>query len=287
MAIQNFIPTIWSETLYQEMDRHHIGVAHCNRDFEGDIREKGNVVKICGLENVDVYDYQKNTDMNTPDTLKDFSTDLVIDHAKYFNFQIDDIDRVQASPQLMKLAMANAAKALANTADYAIMNMDTTNIPTLKMNVYDPTVESIFQNILYAREKLSAYSLPSNDELYLEVSPYIASLILRAQICTSSDNNHLIETGSIGNILGCKVYVSKNISLTKAENVDYDVHRCFLRTKRAVTFAEQLSEIQAYRPERRFADAIKGLYLFGFKVVYPNEFLELNFTVDTAMYPLI
>ena len=49
MAITNFIPTVWSENLYQELDKKYIGVANCNRDFEGEIREKGNVVRICGI----------------------------------------------------------------------------------------------------------------------------------------------------------------------------------------------------------------------------------------------
>ena len=53
-------------------------------------------------------------------------------------------------------------------------------------------------------------------------------------------------------------------------------HKCIARTKRAIAFAEQLSEINAYRPEKRFADAVKGLHLYGAKVVYPKEMVLLN-----------
>ena len=52
MAITNFIPTVWSESLYQELDKKYVGVANCNRDFEGEIHEKGNTVRICGVGNV-------------------------------------------------------------------------------------------------------------------------------------------------------------------------------------------------------------------------------------------
>ena len=110
MAIKNFIPTVWSENLYQELDKKYVAVANCNRDFEGEIREKGNTVKICGINDVTVSEYIKNANMNAPAALSDNVRELVIDQAKYFNFQIDDIDRAQASPKLMEAAMKNAAE---------------------------------------------------------------------------------------------------------------------------------------------------------------------------------
>ena len=117
MAITNFIPTVWSEALLHSLDKKYIGVANCNREYEGEIREKGSSVKVCGVGDVSVSNYQKNTNMSAPETLSDTARDLIIDQAKYFNFQIDDIDRAQCTPRLMEAAMANAANALANEAD--------------------------------------------------------------------------------------------------------------------------------------------------------------------------
>ena len=68
MALTNFISTVWSETLLSHMDKKYIAVANCNREFEGEIREKGSVVKICGVGTVNVSDYTKNTDMSMPMT---------------------------------------------------------------------------------------------------------------------------------------------------------------------------------------------------------------------------
>ena len=123
MAITNFIPTVWSENLYQELDKKYIGVANCNRDYEGEIREKGNTVRICGVGEVVVSEYVKNANMNSPAALSDHARELKIDQAKYFNFQIDDIDRAQASPKLMEVAMKNAASALANDADRYVFSL--------------------------------------------------------------------------------------------------------------------------------------------------------------------
>ena len=93
MAISNFIPTVWSENLYTQLDKKYIAVNHCNREFEGDIKEKGCTVNIVGVGEVSVFDYTKDTDMSDPQVLSEVARSMVIDQAKAFNFQIDDIDR--------------------------------------------------------------------------------------------------------------------------------------------------------------------------------------------------
>ena len=117
MAISNFIPTIWSENLYSALNKKYVAVANCNRDYEGEIRNCGSVVKICGVGNVTVSDYTKNTDMSTPQALSDTVKELIINQAKYFNFQIDDVDKVQCPPKLLDAAMANAADTASDAAD--------------------------------------------------------------------------------------------------------------------------------------------------------------------------
>lgn len=272
MAITNFIPSVWSETLIRSLDKHYIGVAHCNRDFEGEIREKGNTVKVCGIENVVVRDYVKNTDMSAADALNDFSTDLLIDHAKYFNFQIDDVDRVQNTPKLMELAIQNAAAALADEADKAVF--DLCSKATLQYSISDVSRENLLDCILEARTKFYENNGARNEDIVLEVSPKLAERLMRAKATSLSDNNEVYENGCLGSIAGCKVYVSKNIDRDQA-GFDYP-HIALMRTKRAVAFAEQISEIQAYRPEKRFADAIKGLHLYGCEIIYPKEFMTVS-----------
>lgn len=273
MAITNFISTVWSENLYRALDKQYIAVSNCNREFEGDIREQGNTVKICGLDEVTVSEYTKNTNMKEPQALSDNARELVIDQAKCFNFQIDDVDRVQSTPRLMELAMKNAANALANDADNYVFGLY--EDAGVKMAA-TANKDSIVEILISARTKLHANNVTDPSDIVIEVSPEVAELILKSKIALSTDNGATLETGCIGNIAGCKVFVSNNIVKTGA---DSSVHQCLVRTKRAIAFAEQLSEIDAYRPELRFADAVKGLHLYGAKVVYPNEMVALAVTV--------
>lgn len=277
MAINNFISTVWSETLYEALDKQYVAVRNCNRAFDGDIREMGSKVKICGVGEINVFDYTKNTDMSSVQTLSDTVVELDIDRARAFNFQIDDVDRAQSNPRLMQAAMKSAASALANDADSYVFGLYQTVGTEKTVTDANATAESIINDIIAARELLYDGNVGDNNEIVIEVSPQVASLILKAKVNLSTGDTAL-ENGALGSIAGCKIYVSNNVK--KVSGSSSVRHKCFVRTKRAIAFADQLSEINAYRPENRFADAVKGLHLYGAKVIYPNELvlLDVGFT---------
>ena len=272
MAITNFIPTIWSETLHSELNKNFVAVNHCNRDFEGEIKNKGSVVNICGIGDINIDDYTANTDMTNPQELDDSVTKLEINRAKFFNFQIDDVNKAQSSPKLMEAAMQKAAEAIANEADKYVLSL----YPEAGALVENTIIYSLslFESVLRAREILYENNIGDNTELYLEVSPRVATKLLNEKQLVSPLNPDIVEKGYLGSIYGCKIFVSNNIVVTN--NGENDFHHCILRTKRAITFADQLSEVEAYRPEKRFADAVKGLHLYGAKVVYPKEMVSIS-----------
>ena len=276
MAITNFIPTIWSENLLTSLDRQYIGVSNCNREFEGDIKGRGSSVKICGVGNISVGDYVKDTDMSAPQDLSDTVAELFIDRAKYFNFQVDDIDRAQSNPKLLDAAMKNAANALANEADKYIFSLYEHAGNTVVHNMADIPNIVLIDSILKAKEILCKNDVMNPEDIVFEISPTVATLLFKEQTDKFSYNNGLYETGCVGAIAGCKVFVSNNIFY---EEGSVESHKCIMRSKRAIAFAEQLSEVEAYRPEKRFADAVKGLHLYGAKVVYPNEMVCLDVQV--------
>lgn len=277
MAISNFISTVWSENLLTALDKTYIGVANCNREFEGDIRNRGDRVKICGVGSVNVFDYTKDTDFaSAAQTLTDTAKTLIIEKAKAFNFQIDDVDRAQSNPKLMGHAMNVAAKALANAADKYVFSLYNKARNTITDD--NTTVDTILDDMINARTILMENNVADPSDIVFEVSPAIAALILKGKL-TYSNSDTTLDNGCIGHVAGCPVYVSNNIVVEDADTyVKY--YKCLARTKRAIAFAEQLSEIDAYRPEKRFADAVKGLHLYGAEVVYPSEMVLLDLGID-------
>ncbi|MBO5937928.1 MAG: hypothetical protein J6Q82_00310 [Clostridia bacterium] len=274
MAINNFIPTVWSENLYQALDKKYIAVANCNREFEGDITSKGSVVKICGVGDITIGNYTKNSDMSSPQILSDTVRELTIDRAKYFNFQIDDVDRAQAMPHLMDAAMKVAADSLANEADKYIYDLCLSTTPQIKTEVNE---SSLMSTLLKGRQKLWEIGASDFSDVVLEITPSIATLLMQAEIKFDTNNSDTIRNGCLGKFAGMEVFVSNNLS-TERDGL-YLMSKCIMRTKRAVAFAEQLSEVEAYRPEKRFADAVKGLHLYGAEIVYPNELVILDLSV--------
>ena len=271
MAITNFIPTVWSENLLTALDKKYIGVANCSRDYEGDIKNQGSVVKICGVGEITVSDYTKDTDMSAPQALDDTVTELVIDQAKFFNFQIDDVEKTQCTPKLMEAAMKSAAAAVADQADKYVYSLYGSAASTVYHD--DLNDGKLVDSILRARQILYENNVSDSTDVVLEVSPMVASVLLKEKLALG--NNEVLDNGYLGSIAGCKVFVSNNIVKTTTDMGDIK-YKCLMRTTRAIAFAEQISEIEAYRPEKRFADALKGLHLYGAKVVYPNEMVTLD-----------
>lgn len=283
MAITNFISTVWTENLYKALDKHYVTAANCNRDYEGDVKGTGSVVKICGVGGVTVSDYKKNTDMSTPQTLDDTCKELHISQAKYFNFQVDDVDKAQSTPKLMDAAMDVAARALSDRAESYIFNLfyDARN----QMEITEPDAEALVDFILNGRQKLFARGVTDPSDIFLEVTPDVATMLIKAKVILATDNKDTLDNGCIGSIFGCKVYVSNNVVKRYNDDMTKILHHCIMRTKRSVAYVEQLSEIEAYRPERRFADAVKGLHLYGACIAIEPEYQVLTVIVNNPEDP--
>ena len=275
MAISNFISTVWSEALTRQLDSKYVAVANCNRDYDGEIVGKGSTVKVCSVGDVTISDYTKNTDMSAPQALSDSAATIIISQAKSFNFQIDDVDRAQAMPKLMSEAMKVAGDALASAADSYVYSLYSGAGSTVAQA--SVTSDNVLDSLISARTKLLKAGVTDPGDIVIEVTPEVAELILKAKIATATDNGEALENGCIGTVGGCKIYVSGNIATVNDTEGKKVWHKCMARTRRAIAFAEQLSEIEAYRPEKRFADAVKGLHLYGAKVVYPSELILLDF----------
>lgn len=271
MAIQNFIPTLWSETLYTELEKDYVGVRLCSRDFEGEIKGEGDRVKICGIGPVTVFDYQKNKDMPAAEVLSDTERTLIIDQAKGFNFFLDSIDLAQSKKTLMQAAMKEASNALSDVADRYIYSLSDESVSVIENE--DVTSTSIINTIADARRILMEHNVANSAKISLEVPPAIEQKLVLAKVLRSTDNVEALGRGYIGSFMGFDIYVTNNI--TPDENGAY---RCIARTGRAIAFAEQVSAVKAYEPELRHGDAVKGLHLYGAKIVYPKEMVFLNLT---------
>lgn len=278
MAIDNFNPTIWSALLVDKLEKSLVFGAVANTDFEGVISGVGSTVKINGIDDLTIGDYVKNTDIAAPETLTGIERSLVIDQANYFNFQIDDIDQAQQTPKLMDKAMERAAFQLRDEADKYIASLhtevavgntigdDTTPIAL--------TADNAYQILVQARGVLSKTDTPTNDR-WIVVPPDVYSLLLLDQRFTqaTAQGDEVLANGRVGNAAGFTIYESNNVVEAGGE------FKIMFGQRDAITYASQIMKMEAYRMERRFADAAKGLHVYGAKVVRPESLGVITATV--------
>ena len=108
MSIDNFIPTLWAVELLENLNDKHVYSDLLNRDYEGQINNVGDTVKINSIGRITIATYTKNSTINAPETLDDSNLMLAITESDYFNFEIDNIDKKQQQPKLMGDAMKEA-----------------------------------------------------------------------------------------------------------------------------------------------------------------------------------
>lgn len=272
MTVNNFIPTIWSARLNERFQKALVYGNIVNHDYEGEIQGQGSVVKINSIGDVTIGDYNKSTGIGNPEELNSDQKQLVIDQAKYFNFQVDDIDRAQANVDLLEKGIVEAAYGLANVADQYIASFytevkagntigdDTTPIVPLKENAYDYLIDL---GVI-----LDENDVPESDR-FVVVPAWFYGLLVKDPRFTVDRN--VLSTGYVGNIDNLNVFKSNNVP--NNAGVKYKI---IAGHKSAISFAGQVDSVEAYRPEKQFSDAIKGLQVYGAKCIKPEGIAVLT-----------
>jgi hypothetical protein len=274
MAIKNFINEIQAAGILKERDAVTVAVANCNRNYEGDIKGKGDRVKIKSVGDVSIKQYTRNTDIDDPEEATDSAQWLDITEEEYFNVQVDDVDDAQSDEEILPELRRKAGIGFANSQDAFIFGKYTEAGTTLTQNAL--TSANVFSEMTKILRAMQRNNVPAGMKIVLEISPEVASKLILAKIVKDTDNSQTIKNGKIGEFFGMDIYVSTNIVISgSGETVQ---SHCLARTKDAITFAEQFTKLETYRPEKRFANAIKGIQVYGAKVVRPKELIHLNWT---------
>ena len=271
MAVTNFIPELWSARLLNALDKSHVFANVVNRDYEGDIKKMGDTVHINTIGAVTIGTYTQNTDFTSgPETLATTDQTLTIDQAKYFNFQVDDIDAAQAAGDIMDKAMTRAAYGLADASDKYIAGIlagaaDATN--TVSTSAVALTSSNVYENVVKMRTILDKANVPTAGR-WLVIPPEMYALILLDDRFVKTGGEMaegILRTGLVAQAAGFDIYLSNNCVSVNSNSTD--TYTIVGGVDAAATYAEQIVSTEAYRPEKRFADAVKGLHVYGAKVV--------------------
>jgi N4-gp56 family major capsid protein len=283
MATTTFIPELWSARLLYALDKAHVATNLVNREYQGIIANQGDTVHINSIGAITVKDYTKNADIADPDALTTTDQTLVIDQCKYFNFQVDDVDNVQAAGDLVDTAMSRAAYSLADVADAYLLKTIAAgaasgNTVGASSGPIALTAANVYENIVKLRTKLDKANVPNPGRTII-VPPEVYALLLMDDRFAKSDaaaGQSALLNGEVGRVAGFTVYMSNNVRTgTGTDTGKTPYFEITAQVSTATTYAEQIIKTEAYRLEKRFADAVKGLHVYGAKVTDGSQIAKL------------
>ncbi|MFL2134933.1 P22 coat protein - protein 5 domain protein [Ruoffia sp. FAM 24228] len=277
MTMKNFIPTIWSARLANHLDANLSALAMVNTDYQGEIANMGDTVKINQFGNVTVSDY--NGTLGTPETLTSTQQTLVIDTAKSYNFIVDDIEEAQSNISIVDNATERAGVAMAEQLDkdlYEVMatgagikvGSASTPIEVDKDNIYDTIVDL---GVTLNEKNVSK----ANRRLVLP--PFAIGLLAKDSRFTK--NETVLASGVVGRVGGFDIIESNNLKATTNYTAAVGGN------SKATSFANQVVKSESNRATDSFGDIVRGLNVYGRKVVSADELAVVYIKLKPAEAP--
>lgn len=281
MALTNFIPEVWSARILNALDKQLVFANLFNTDYEGEIANAGDSVHIGMIGDVTVKDYTRESEIDAPDYVKAEDLTLVVDQADYFNIAVDDLNKVQAAADLLDKASGRAGYSFADKADQYFATLLTAAAGTTIGTLTAPTAidkDTAYELVVQLKLALDKAKCPKAGRKAVVPAEFEAAMLLdnRFVAVGSNASDTRLAEGTVYKCAGLEILVSDNSPVNAKGGSDgktavYDViATCDLQGTRA----EQVNKVEAYRPEKGFADAVKGLHLYGGKVLRPELVID-------------
>lgn len=298
MAVLNFKPSVWSKVILAAEKKALVfgspGVV--NNDYEGEISGPGTTVHITQFGDPIISAYAPNETIFYQE-LDDAGMELLIDQRYYFAFSIDDVDRRQAAGDMQAYLEDRAAYKLADTVDTYLAGLYTNvalqNIvgqaagspsttagneitPALFSSATSAPADFYTKVVIPLKVLLDQSYVPQNNR-YLVIPPWAEGLLSQTLAFVSvtdmrGEASDVFTNGKIGRVAGFDVYISNNsVNYDPTANSNQGGWIVQAGHPMAITFAEQIVQTEALRLQTTFSDAVRGLHVYGAKLVRPDH----------------
>ena len=287
-----FIPEIWSGKLIEKFYASTVLAAISNTDYEGEIRSHGDKVKIRTKPTITIRNYEAGLNLQVERPSSNV-VELLIDKGKYFNTILDDVMRIQSDIDQMGLwsddvgeqmkividtdvllnILGQAAAANRGTTAGAIsagINLGVTGTPVVLVPRAPAAGEvEIVDMIVRLGQVLDEQNIPEQGR-WIVMPAWVASMVKRSELRDASltgDGASILRNGRLGMIDRFTIYASNLLpngvagGLAAGEWVIYAGHA------HGLTFASQMTEMETMRSEFTFGNIMRGLQVFGYKVL--------------------
>lgn len=235
-----FIPTVWAAKLNAKFYTASTFADICNRDWEGDVKELGDKVIINNIPDLSIREYVvgQNLQYETP---RPNTTEMQVDRAFYYAFNVSDVLEYQAKPELMDMFSNDAGEQmriridstclfrtlLANatgTAEDGVVSVNqgaTAGRRSASLNLGSDTApvdlvtagNDALQVILRLASVLDEQNVPESGR-WLLIDPVTRLRLMGTNLAQAQfmgDDKSMVRNGLIGTIDRFKVYVTNNL----------------------------------------------------------------------------
>jgi len=293
-----FVPEIWAGKLIEKFYAATVLNAIANTDYEGEIRNMGDKVKIRTKPTIQIRDYQLDMAL-TVDRPSGSTVELTIDYAKYFNLVLDDIMRLQSDMELLSMWADDASEQMKITIDTTVLGTLDAGVDAFNKGATAGVISqninlgvagtpiavdgtNIVNVIVNAGQCLDEYNIPETGR-WLVIPPWFGSMVKKSELRNASisgDGVSLSRNGRLGMIDRFTLYSSNLLpALTDGTK---KVTRVFAGHSAGLTFASQISNVETLRSELTFGNILRGLQVFGTKVIDGKTLVEIYATPGTG-----
>lgn len=263
MSFTNFIPEIWSASILSNFHNRGVLVDLANREYEAELTH-GQTIHIPGIVDVEIKDYKANGRTTTPDVISDTGVDLTIDQEKNFDFIVDDIDRAQ-SKYTMDAYTESAAYGLVDDAEEFLTAQLVTGGTAVAGAGEIGSYKEAYGAIMKVRRALNDAHVPMGGRKLVINSAMEEILLSEDGKLTAADTSGSsagFREATIGRLLGFDVVVNQYATEAKPQAIGL--------LPSALAYVSQIRETEALRAEKKFADRLRGLHVYGGKVIRPS-----------------
>ena len=263
----NFIPEVFSKLLQAKFYSKSILPEISNTDYEGEISGQGDKVVIRTVPAVTINDYAGTI---TTQELTTAKVEMLVDKAKYYSFKVDDVLAAQADINMLEAASTDASEGMRIAVETDVLSSAVTGATTIGAQT-TITSSNILENILVLSKTLDELNIPEEGR-FIVLSPEFISMLKQSELrqaYLTGDATSPLRNGLVGMVDRFKVFQS-NMVYTPGSGADSGYTHVLAGHPKAISFASQFTNTETVRMESTFGDQVRGLKVYGSKVITPD-----------------
>ena len=273
----NFIPQVWSKLLQAKFYKTSVLPAISNTDYQGEISAKGDTVVIRTTPTVTVADYDEGSALSYQE-LTTGKVELLVNQAKSYAFRVSDVLNAQSDIDLLEQASKDAAEQMRIAVETQVLASLITGATTIGSQT-TITAANVLTTILGMAKDLDELNVPEEGR-FIVLSPEFVSLLKQSELrqaYLTGDDTSPLRNGKVGMVDRFTVYQS-NMLHTAASGADSGYTHVLAGHPKAVAFASQFTNTETVRLESVFGDGVRGLQVYGSKIVVPDALVVGKWT---------